>query len=419
MRILVANVGSSSYKCRLFDMPAERDLAGAEVERVGSPDAIVSYRRGGTLVVDRRCEPVPDHRHAVQRVLALLTDRDTGVVESLDRLDGIGFKTVQAGPRNGSVLLGPEVIAAMEEFAPLFPAHNPPYLACIRYFLDIAPQIPLVGVFEPGFHAEIPEAARIFGLPYEWYRDFHVRKYGFHGATFRFVTGEVVRRLGLDPARARIIACHLGGSSSICAFGGGRSVDTSFSFTTQSGVLQTSRFGDVDPYAFLHVMRRKGISFEQALEEASTRGGLFGISGVGKDMREIKAAAAAGNERALLAIDKLVYDIVRHIGAYHVLLQGVDAIAFSGGMGLRDADLRARVIERVAFLGVELDPELNRDPAEGVKTRPGSKIAVVTVATNEEVVVAREAARVLGEGGAAAWKGQLSRGATSAGARPA
>jgi acetate kinase len=339
----------------------------------------------------------------VRRVLDLLTDPSTGVIDSVERLDGVGFKAVQAGPRNGSVLLDRDVVAAMEDFAPLFPAHNPPYLACIAYFGEAVPRVPLVGVFEPGFHNDIPEEARVFGLPYEWYRDFHVRKYGFHGATFRYVTGEVVRRLGLDPARARIIACHLGGSSSICAFGGGKSIDTSFSFTTQSGVLQTARFGDVDPYAFLHVMRKKGITFEQALEEASTRGGLYGISGVGKDMREIKAAAAAGNARARLAIDKLVYDIVRHVGAYHVLLQGVDAIAFSGGMGTRDADLRARVIERVAFLGVDLDPELNRESAEGVKTRPGSKIAVVTVATNEEIVVARETARLLSEGGAGRW----------------
>ena len=404
MTILVANVGSSSYKCRLLDMPSERDIAGAEVERVGSVDAVVTYRRGDAVLVDRQVEPVHDHAGAVLRVLNLLTDRATGVIESAERLDGVGFKAVQAGPRNASVLLDADVIAAMEEFAPLFPAHNPPYLACIRFFRDRFPRIPLVGVFEPGFHNDIPEEARIFGLPYEWYRDYHVRRYGFHGATFRYVTGEVIRRLGLDPARARIIACHLGGSSSICAFGGGKSIDTSFSFTTQSGLLQTARFGDVDPYAFLHVMRKKGITFEQALEEASTRGGLLGISGVGKDMRDIKAAAAAGNARARLAIDKLVYDIVRHIGAYHVLLQGVDAIAFSGGMGTRDADLRARVVDRIAFLGVDLDPKLNRDPAEGVKTRPGSKIAVVTVATNEEVVVARETARVLAAGGAARWR---------------
>jgi acetate kinase len=405
MKILVANVGSTSYKCRLIDMPAGRDLAGGEVERVGSPDAIVSYRRGDEAVLDRQVEPVRDHRHAVARILELLTGPSTGVIESVDGLDGVGFKAVQAGPRNGSVLLEGEVIRAMEEFAPLFPAHNPPYLACIAHLRETAPQVPLVGVFEPGFHVDIPEEARVFGLPYEWYRDYHVRKYGFHGASFRFVTGEVIRRLGLDAARARIIACHLGGSSSICAFGGGRSVDTSFSFTTQSGLLQTARFGDVDPYVFLHVMRKKGISFEQALEEASTRGGLYGLSGVGKDMREIKAAAAAGNARARLAIDKLVYDIVRYIGQYHVLLQGVDAIAFSGGMGLRDAELRARVAERIAFLGVDLDPELNRDPAEGVKTRPGSRIAVLTVATNEEIVVARETVRVLTEGGTARWRG--------------
>lgn len=395
MNILVANVGSTSYKCRLYDMPAERDLAGGEVERVGSADAIVSYRRGSEVILDRRVEPVSDHRHAVARVLELLTAPDTGVLPGIEALDGVGFKAVQAGPRNGSVLLDRDVIAAMEEFAPLFPAHNPPYLACIAHFRLSVPRLPLVGVFEPGFHVDIPEEARVFGLPYEWYRDLHVRKYGFHGASFRYVTGEVVRRLGLDPQRARIIACHLGGSSSICAVRGGKSVDTSFSFTTQSGLLQTARFGDVDPYVFLHVMRKKGWSFERALEEASTHGGLWGLSGVGRDMREIKAAAVAGNARARLAIDKLVYDIVRYIGQYHVLLQGVDAIAFSGGMGLRDAELRSRVAERVAFLGVELDPERNRDPAEGVKTRTGSPIALLTVATNEEIVVARETVRVL------------------------
>jgi len=397
MKILVANVGSTSYKSRLIDMETERELAQGGVERVGSGDAIVSYRRGGETLVDNLVTPIRDHREAVQRILDCFTDARTGVIGAVHEIDGIGFKAIQAGEKNGSVLLTRDVTDAMEQFASLFPAHNPPYLSCIYYFQETAPGVPLVGVFEPGFHAEIPECARIFGVPYEWYESYHVKKYGFHGASFRYVTGEVVRRLGLDPSNVRIIACHLGGSSSICAFRNGRSIDTSFSFTTQSGLLQTARMGDIDPYVFLYIMEKKGISLQEALTEASSKGGLLGISGVGRDMREIKEAAASGDRRARLAIDKLVYDIVRYIGSYYVLLQGVDVIAFSGGMGLNDADLRREVVRKIAFLGVDLDEERNSERSEGVKTKPGSKITVITVNTNEEIVVARETARVIQE----------------------
>jgi acetate kinase len=394
MKVLVANVGSTSYKSRLFDMDGERELAQGGVERVGSEDAVVSYRRGGQTLVDGLVTPIGDHREAVQRILDLLTGPRTGVIADPREIDAVGFKAVQAGEKNGSVLLTRDVTDAMQRFASIFPAHNPPYLSCIFHFQQALPGVPLVGVFEPGFHADIPEHARIFGVPWDWYETWHVQKYGFHGASFRYVTAEAVRRLGLDPRAARIIACHLGGSSSMCAFAGGRSVDTSFSFTTQSGLLQTARVGDLDPFVLPYIMEKKGITLEQALAELSTRGGLYGISGVGRDMREIKAAAARGNRRARLAVDKLVYDIVRYIGSYYVLLQGVDVIAFSGGMGLNDADLRRQVVERIAFLGVQLDEERNRDRAEGVKTVPGSPITVITVDTNEEIVVARETVRV-------------------------
>jgi acetate kinase len=399
VKVLVANVGSTSYKSRLFDMDGERELAQGGVERVGSEDAIVSYRRGSETLVDNLVVPVRDHREAVRRILDLLTDPRTGVIADARQVDAVGFKAVQAGEKNGSVLLTREVTDAMERFASIFPAHNPPYLSCIYYFQEALPGVPLVGVFEPGFHTEIPECAKVFGVPWDWYETWHVQKYGFHGASFRYVTGEVVRRLGLDPASARIIVCHLGGSSSMCAFTGGRSVDTSFSFTTQSGLLQTARVGDLDPFVLPYIMEKKGITLEQALAEASTKGGLYGISGVGKDMREIKAAAARGDRRAQLAIDKLVYDIVRYIGSYYVLLQGVDVIAFSGGMGLNDGDLRRSVVEKIAFLGVDLDGEKNSDRAEGVKTRPGSKITVITVNTNEEIIVARETMKVAAKGG--------------------
>lgn len=393
MKILVANVGSTSYKCRLIDMENEAELAKGAVERVGSERAVVSFSVAGAEPRPDSVERIADHREAVARVLALMAE--SGIVSSLDEVAGVGFKTVQAGTRNGSVLLTPEVTDAMEEYATVFPAHNPQYLSCIYYFREIAPKIPLVGVFEPGFHLSIPEHRRIFGLPYEWYEKYGVRKYGFHGASFRYVSAEVPKRLNLDPKTVKMIICHLGGSSSICAFRDGVSVDTSFSFTTQSGLVQSFRFGDVDPYAFLYVMRKKGIGFEEALAEAASDGGLLGISGVSADMRDLREAAAAGNQRAALAIDKFVYDIVRYIGQYWVLLEGADVIAFSGGTGMYDWELRAAVAEKLAFLGIRLDPERNRERAEGIKSAPGSSVTIVTVNTNEEIVVARETARVV------------------------
>lgn len=393
MKVLVANVGSTSYKCRLFEMDTEAELAVGGVERVGSDQALVSFARGGTVVVDGLVESIPDHRSAVSRILSLLVE--SGAISSLDDIAAVGFKTVQGGSKNGSVLLSKDVTDAMEEYASVFPAHNPQYLSCIYYFKEIAPRLPLVGVFEPGFHDSIPEYARVFGLPYDWYEDYGVKKYGFHGSSFRYVTGVAPQRLGMDGKKIRLVACHLGGSSSICAFKDGASLDTSFSFTTQSGLVQSFRFGDVDPYVFLYMMEKRGIGFRELMEEAGSSGGLLGISGVGKDMRDLWAAVDGGNERARLAIDKLVYDIVRYIGQYYVLMEGMDAIVFSGGTGLYDHRLRAEVASKLAFLGLELDPVANLERSEGLKSAASSKVAVLTVNTNEEIIVARETAKVL------------------------
>jgi len=398
MKILVANVGSTSYKCRLIDMDTETECAKGGVERVGSTDAILSYEKDGKPVVENRREAIADHREAVRRILDLMIE--SGVITSLRDVDGVGFKTIQAGSKNGSVLLTKEVTDAMEEYASLFPAHNPQYLSCIYYFREISPRTPLVGVFEPGFHLSIPEYARVFGVPYEWYETYQVKKYGFHGSSFRYVTSEVGKRLKLDMQQVKMIVCHLGGSSSICAFKDGASLDTSFSFTTQSGLIQSFRFGDIDPYVFLYIMEKKGISFREAIEEASSNGGLLGISGVSRDMREIRAAAEKGNGRARLAIEKFVYDIVRYIGQYYVLMEGLDVLAFSGGIGLYDHELRKEVAERLSFLGVELDEERNRERTEGIKSKDSSRITVITVNTNEEIIVARETMKVLKEIGA-------------------
>jgi acetate kinase len=254
--------------------------------------------------------------------------------------------------------------------------------------------VPLVGVFEPGFHTTIPAYARLYGAPFEWFEHYGVKKYGYHGASHRFIATEAVRILGLPAENHRLISCHLGGSSSLCAVRNGASVDTSMGFTPQSGLLQGTRVGDIDPYVFPYIMAKKGITLDQALAECSKNGGLAGISGVSADMREINAAIDQGNTRALLARQRFIYDIKRYIGEYLVILEGADAIVFTGGIGQRDAALRREVLGSLGFLGVRLDEENNRLHAP-IITERASTITAMVMATNEELVVAREALRIL------------------------
>ncbi len=392
MNVLVVNAGSTSYKCRLYRMPDETELARGSVDRIGSTNAELSYSRNGQPVIVKDRRSVATHADAVRMIIQLLSSPETGVIKNINEISAVGFKTIQAGEKNGTVLLNDDVLDAMEQYAPLAPAHNPPYLSCIRFFKQQLPKTPLVGVFEPGFHREIPEYARVFGTPYDWYADHGIAKYGYHGATFRYVTTRLAEFGFSGPHR--IIACHLGGSSSVCAIRDGHSVDVSMNFTPQTGLLQSGRTGDIDPYVLPFIMERKRISLEAALKELSSNGGLKGISGIGSDMRDIEQAAISGNKRAQLAIDKFVYDVVRYIGSFYALLGGVDVIAFSGGIGFNSDTIRNLIIDRVAFLGIELDKK-DCDAGEGFITGKNSPVAVVVIDTNEEIVVSRETARLI------------------------
>jgi acetate kinase len=394
MNVIVCNIGSSSFKFQLLEMPSERLLARGYTERVGKDDAIITYWVNERQV-DNRVQPVPTHREAARDALDFLVHPSHGLLSSLADLHAIGFKTIQAGDKNGSVLLTDDVLEAMEAYRDLAPAHNPPYLTAIRMFRELLPTIPLVGVFEPGFHTTIPEYARVYGTPFEWYERFGVKKYGYHGASHRFIATEAARVLRLPADRNRIISCHLGGSSSLCAIKNGKSLDTSMGFTPQSGTLQGTRIGDIDPFVFPYIMAKKGITLDQALTECSKNGGLAGVSGISADMREINAAVEKGNHRAVLARQRFIYDIKRYIGEYLVLLEGADAIVFTGGIGQRDAVLRQEVLDSLTFLGVKIDGEKNRAHAQ-VVTAAGSAITGLVLVTNEELVVARETARVVG-----------------------
>ncbi len=396
MKVIVCNIGSTSFKFQLLDMNTETLIAKGYTEKVGSKNAIINYSVGEEKVFSAEME-IPSQKEAVRHALNFLVDKEFSVLKGLNEITGIGFKTIQAGNKNGSVLLTDDVLQAMEEFCDLAPAHNPPYLTAIYMFKEILPDAKLVGVFEPGFHINAPDYAKVYGTPYEWFEKYNVIKYGYHGASHRFVTGETVKLLNLPADNHKIITCHLGGSSSLCAFKNGIAVDTSMGFTPQSGLIQGTRVGDIDPFVFPFIMKKKNISLDEALKECSKNGGLAGLSGISADMREIKEAIKKGDKRAKLARDKFIYDIKRYIGEFIVIMEGVDAITFTGGIGQRDFELREEVLNSLSFFGMIIDNHKNKN-SETIISSDLSRVKALVVDTNEEIVVARETKRVITKG---------------------
>ncbi|MEO7189856.1 MAG: acetate/propionate family kinase [Vicinamibacterales bacterium] len=391
MLILIPNLGSTSLKYQLLDMSTERVVARGKVERIGSADAIVSATTG-TGIPEQTTQPVADHRAAIQLLVEHLR-RDGSV-----GIDAVGFKAVIGGPQyRGSFRVDADLLAAMREFLPVAPVHNAVYISAMEIFQDLLPGTPMVAVFEPGFHATMPDRAAVYGVPYEWFQDHGVRRYGFHGSSHRYVAGRAPELLGRSPADLRLVSCHLGGSSSICAVQHGRSIDCSFGFSPQSGVDHAARSGELDPFAVFYMMDKLELTESRVRELLTKNGGLLGISGVSSDLRDIETAADEGNPRAALAVDVLAYQVKKYIGAYAAAMGGLDAIAFAGGIGENSSRVRHLVCEGLEFLGVSLDPEANRQRVEHDRTisTAESRVAVAIVFTNEEIVVARESVRVL------------------------
>lgn len=363
MNILVPNLGSTSLKYQILEMPAERVLARGRFERV------------------------TDYREAIARIPA-----------GEPRVDAVAFKTVLAGPRyRGTFRIDADVIAAMEEYLPAAPAHNSIYLAAIRAFADAMPGVPLVAAFETEFHVTMPEYAARYGVPAEWREKYGIRRYGFHGASHQYVSERVPELLGRPRESLRLISCHLGGSSSICAIAAGRSVDTTMGFSPQSGLENATRHGDLDVFAVLYMMERCGWTIAEVRQQLARNGGLAGLSGIpGGDVRDLEAAAAQGNQDAALALEVFAYEVRKTIGAYAAAMGGVDAVAFTGGIGENSARLRSRCLAGLEFLGIRLDPVRNE---QGVGDRlisaDDSRVALVALATNEELIVARRAYRLL------------------------
>jgi acetate kinase len=392
MKILVANLGSTSFKYRLFDMDSQRQLARGAIERIGSPES------RSTVEIGSRCEErmlrAADHAEAVRHGLAQLTDPASGCLGDAAEVAAIAFKTVHGGRLSGVRRVTPEVLAAMEEVLAVAPAHNGPYIRVMRLLAEKLPQIPLVAAFETDFHATIPDRNRYYAAPYEWAEKGLVRRWGFHGASHRYIAGRMAELLGRRDLR--IISCHLGGSSSLCAIRNGRSVAASMGMSPQSGLPQNNRSGDFDPFAIPLVMAQTGKSLAEVLDTLANRSGLLGLSGRSADFRDIEQTAAAGDARSQLALDVYTAAVRHYLGAYLVELGGADAIVFTGGIGENRPALRAAACRDLEELGIVLDADANaRAQGEARISAPEGRTQVWVTPTNEELVVARQAAQLL------------------------
>ncbi len=386
MKILICNAGSTSLKFKLWDMPALAALAEGKVERVGSDSAIFHYQNGD-FTVDRDGLSIPDYTAGIGMFLEALSAPEGGAIPSLSEIEAVGFKTVLAKGFYGVHILTDEVLDGMRAYLPVAPAHNGPYLEAIAVFERLLPHVPRVGVFETAFHRTIPLARRVFPVPYEWYEKYGVMRMGYHGASHGYIAQKLA-------GRRRVISCHLGGSASLCAILDGRSVDNSFGFSLQMGIPHASRTGDVDVY-LIPFLLEQGLTLDEIFEGLGKNGGMKGISGTSGDIRDVDAAIRAGSARAKLALDVLATYILRYIGAYAMELGGLDAVAFTGGIGENYAPLRRMILEGMAHMGVVIDAEANEHGrGERIITAAGSTIEAHVIPANEEYMVVNETYRL-------------------------
>ncbi len=387
MKTIIANPGSTSYKCKLYDTDNMDILFEATVERIGSEDGIYSYNFQGSDT-QKKTLAIPDYFFAVQLTLDSLKEK-----HNIDDVRAVGFKTVHAKGVTGCVELTDEVLQAMEDYRPLAPVHTDVYVNAISVFKKLLPEKPLIGLFETHFHKNIPPEAYTYGIPYRYTEKHGIRKFGFHGASHRFIGQRAKELYDAD----KVISCHLGGSSSVAAIKDGWSIDTSMGMSPQCGLLNAKRVGDLDPYALLYLMEKENLSVEEAGDILMSEGGLKGISGISSgDFRDIEDKMADGDERAKLAFDTFAYYVKRYIGEYLAVLNGVDCIVFTAGAGQKGASLRKAILSNMENIGIILDDEKNlSNPKEGLISADQSKIKVAVIPTNEEYIVAKEVVNYL------------------------
>jgi acetate kinase len=391
MKILVANLGSTSFKYRLFDMADERVLARGGVERIGSAQSRCFVEAGGAR--EEATVEVGDHAAAVRLCLQQLSDPKRHCLKDPSELAAIGFKAVHARDVTGVQRVDERVLSAMEDYADVAPAHNPPYIAAMRLLSRELPEIPLIAAFETGFHETIAPENRLYAVPLEWATKHGVQRWGFHGASHRYIAGRTARLL--NKPDAKIISCHLGGSSSLCAIEEGYSVANSLGMSPQSGLPHNNRVGDFDVFALPALMRATGKTMEQLLDDLANRSGLLGLSGF-NDLRDIEEDARKGGPRSRQALDVFVASVRHYLGAYLLLLGGADAIVFTGGIGENSSQMREAVCADLGWFGIALDPVRNQDAKGEIPIHAhGSRVQIWIMPTNEELIVARQAKGLL------------------------
>ena len=384
MNLLVCNAGSTSLKFQLFRMPEETVLARGAMERVGDPKGgRVRYWGKKNLDVT---EILPDYETGIRLFLKYITDEETGVIGDLSELAAVGFKTVLSKDHYGVHRIDDAVLQGMRDMLTVAPAHNKHYLAAIGTFMKVLPDVPMVGVFETAFHQTMAPEAYVYSAPYEWYEKYGVRRFGYHGASHGYVADNLNEQLGES---YKAVSCHLGGSCSLCAIVDGKSVDTSFGLSLQVGLPQSNRSGDLDPFIIRYMAQTANLTLEEVYETLEKNGGLLGISGVSGDLRDVELAAAEGNERAKLAMEIFCRELTRYIGGYAAVMGGLDAIAFTGGIGENSDTVRGYVAEKLGFLGVELDENAPKSGVRKIST-DDSRVGVYVIPANEELGVARK-----------------------------
>ncbi len=392
MNILVSNIGSTSFKFRLFNMSsdAEQEIASGGADRIGQTGGELEIKIGDNDK-NSQAQDFADHGEAIGFILdALVTG---GAIASTNALDAVAFKAVMAGDAPAVAMVDDELLEKMEFFVPVAPAHNPPYIAAMRMFAKVLDGVPLVAAFEPGFHRTNPPRRRMYAVPPQWASEYGIKRYGFHGASHRYIATRITQ---LMPTAKRIISCHLGGSSSLCAILDGKSQATSMGLSCQSGLPQGSRVGDFDAFGLAMLKSKAGIDAEEALKILGNKSGLAAISKTGGDMRDIEQAAQAGDEDSKLALDLYVTAIRDYLGAYLVELGGADAIAFTGGIGQKSPIVRSMVCDGLQFAGVVLDAEKSESAKADCRIDADfSATALWVLATNEELIVARQAVELL------------------------
>lgn len=395
MNILVINCGSSSLKYQLIDSETENVLAKGLCERIGIDGALTHQPAGKDKI--KSTPAMPNHKVAIQLVIDQLTDAENGVVKSLDEISAVGHRVVHGGEKfTSSCVITEDVIKEIEACNVFAPLHNPAALIGINACKELMPGLPMVAVFDTAFHQTMPPKAYLYAIPHEYYEKYGVRRYGFHGTSHQYVAGKAAQMLGKAPEDLKLIICHLGNGASVSAVNGGKCVDTSMGLTPLEGLVMGTRSGDLDPAILEFIAEKENLSLSEVMDVLNKKSGVMGLSGVSSDFRDVKAAAEAGNETAAHALEVHRYRVAKYIGAYAAAMNGVDAIAFTAGLGENDDESRAVIAEYLGYLGAYIDPERNDVHGEdAIISTDDSKVTLLCVPTNEELMIARDTAALV------------------------